>query len=71
MFYKDETGQIFHTYSSYARGGEFLIGAYNYLDIVPKGRDEDALPFTMAWIRYHDRYGDDLLRSTESSVRVS
>ena len=59
VFYQDETGDIFHTYSSYARGGDMLIGAYNYLDLVPKGRDEDALAFTMAWVRHHDRYGDD------------
>ena len=58
VFYKDETGDIFHTYSSYARGNDMLIGAYNYLDLVPKGRDEDALAFTMAWVRHHDRYGD-------------
>jgi len=58
VFYKDETGDVFHTYSSYARGPEFLIGAYSYLDLVPKGRDENALPFTMAWIRHHDRYTD-------------
>jgi len=59
VFYKDETGDVFHTYSSYARGPEFLIGAYSYLDLVPKGRDENALPFTMAWIRHHDRYTDE------------
>ncbi len=59
VFYKDETGDVFHTYSSYARGPEFLIGAYGYLDLVPKGRDENALPFTMAWIRHHDRYTDE------------
>lgn len=58
VFYKDATGDIFHTYSSYARGGDILIGAYNYLDLVPKGRNEDALAFTMAWVRHHDRYGD-------------
>src|SRR6266481_6739615 len=61
VFYKDETGDVFHTYSSYARGPEFLIGAYSYLDLVPKGRDEDALPFTMAWIRHHNRYSDGYL----------
>jgi predicted dithiol-disulfide oxidoreductase (DUF899 family) len=59
VFYKDGTGDIFHTYSCYARGGDMLIGAYHYLDLVPKGRDEDALTFTMAWVRHHDRYGDD------------
>jgi predicted dithiol-disulfide oxidoreductase (DUF899 family) len=59
VFYKNETGDVFHTYSSYARGPEFLIGAYSYLDLVPKGRDEGGLPYTMAWIRHHDRYTDD------------
>jgi len=58
VFYKDEHGEVFHTYSAYARGLDLLVGAYNYLDVVPKGRDEDALAFTMAWVRHHDRYGD-------------
>jgi predicted dithiol-disulfide oxidoreductase (DUF899 family) len=56
VFYKDEHGQIFHTYSAYARGLDLLVGAYNYLDLAPRGRDEDALPYTMAWVRHHDRY---------------
>ncbi len=58
VFYKDADGYVFHTYSAYARGLDMLVGAYNYLDLVPKGRDEDALPFTMAWVRHHDRYDD-------------
>jgi predicted dithiol-disulfide oxidoreductase (DUF899 family) len=56
VFYKDEHGDVFHTYSTYARGLDLLVGAYNYLDLAPKGRDEDALAFTMAWVRHHDRY---------------
>jgi len=56
VFYKDEAGTIFHTYSTYARGLDLLIGAYNYLDLVPKGRNEAELPWTMAWLRHHDRY---------------
>ncbi len=56
VFAKDETGAVFHTYSSYGRGLDLLIGAYNYIDLVPKGRDEADLPWTMAWIRYHDSY---------------
>lgn len=56
VFYKDESGQIFHTYSTYARGLDILVGAYNFLDMVPKGRDEDGLNFTMSWVRHHDRY---------------
>ncbi|MBE9552026.1 MAG: DUF899 domain-containing protein [Proteobacteria bacterium] len=58
VFRKDESGEIFHTYSTYARGLDMLIGAYNFLDLVPKGRDEADLPFTMGWVRRHDRYED-------------
>lgn len=57
VFAKDASGAIFHTYSTYARGGEPLIGAYYLLDMVPKGRDEEGLPWPMAWVRHHDRYG--------------
>src|SRR5207245_10950386 len=58
VFHKNEHGDVFHTYSTYARGLDLLVGAYNYLDLTPKGRDEDALPFTMAWVRHHDRYDE-------------
>jgi predicted dithiol-disulfide oxidoreductase (DUF899 family) len=58
VFYKDGTGDIFHTYSAYARGLDILVGAYNYLDLVPKGRDETELPWTMAWVRHHDKYDE-------------
>ncbi len=61
VFYKDETGGIFHTYSTYARGLDMLIGAYNYLDLVPKGRDEEGLKYSMAWVRHHDKYSDGQL----------
>ena len=54
VFYKDAAGQIFHTYSAYARGLEALVGTYQFLDLVPKGRDEDGLAFSMAWVRHHD-----------------
>jgi predicted dithiol-disulfide oxidoreductase (DUF899 family) len=54
-FIKDG-GAVFHTYSSYARGLDTLVGTYNFLDLAPKGRDEDALPWTMAWVRRHDEY---------------
>jgi predicted dithiol-disulfide oxidoreductase (DUF899 family) len=56
VFYRDEKGDVFHTYSTYARGLDILVGAYNFLDLVPKGRDEDNLDFTMEWVRHHDRY---------------
>jgi predicted dithiol-disulfide oxidoreductase (DUF899 family) len=57
-FYRDPGGAVFHTYSTYARGLDMLVGAYNYLDLAPKGRDEADLPWTMAWVRHHDRYDD-------------
>jgi predicted dithiol-disulfide oxidoreductase (DUF899 family) len=58
VFYKDKKGAIFHTYSAYARGIDLLNTAYNFLDLVPKGRDEECLEFTQAWVRHHDRYED-------------
>jgi predicted dithiol-disulfide oxidoreductase (DUF899 family) len=61
VFFKDAAGGVYHTYSTYARGGEPFIGAYSYLDLVPKGRDEEGLAFTMAWVRHHDRYDDRYL----------
>jgi predicted dithiol-disulfide oxidoreductase (DUF899 family) len=57
-FYKDGKGAVFHTYSCYSRGVDMLNGAYNYLDLAPKGRDEDELEFTQEWVRHHDRYDD-------------
>jgi predicted dithiol-disulfide oxidoreductase (DUF899 family) len=55
-FYKNDKGEVFHTYSSYGRGLDILIGAYNLLDLAPKGRDEAGLAWPMAWVRHHDRY---------------
>lgn len=54
VFYKDARGALFHTYSCYARGIDLLNTAYNYIDLVPKGRDEADGP--QRWVRYHDRY---------------
>jgi predicted dithiol-disulfide oxidoreductase (DUF899 family) len=59
VFFKDADGSIFHTYSCYGRGVDMLNTAYHYLDLVPKGRDEDGLPHTMAWVKYHDLYETD------------
>jgi predicted dithiol-disulfide oxidoreductase (DUF899 family) len=56
VFFRNAAGEIFHTYSSYGRGLDMLIGTYHFLDMVPKGRDEDGLNFSMAWVRHHDRY---------------
>jgi predicted dithiol-disulfide oxidoreductase (DUF899 family) len=55
-FFKDSSGAIFHTYSAYARGIDLVNTAYNYLDLVPKGRDESGRP--LDWIRHRDKYKD-------------
>ena len=49
--------EVFHTYSTYSRGLDTLLNTYNYLDLTPLGRHEDGLPWSMAWVRHHDRYG--------------
>jgi predicted dithiol-disulfide oxidoreductase (DUF899 family) len=69
VFAKDEQGKVFHTYSSYSRGGELLLGAFNWLDLTPKGRNEAG---TMSWVRRHDEYegsgeADDCCHSATSS----
>ncbi len=55
VFHRNDAGEIFHTYSTYGRGGDLMIGAYNFLDMMPKGRNEEEI---MDWMRHHDRYGD-------------
>jgi predicted dithiol-disulfide oxidoreductase (DUF899 family) len=58
VFYKDVNGDVFHTYSSYGRGGEDQLGTYRLLDLVPKGRDETGPNHNLTdWVRHHDRYG--------------
>jgi predicted dithiol-disulfide oxidoreductase (DUF899 family) len=56
VFYKNKDGSIFRTYSAYSRGIDMLNTAYNYLDLVPKGRDEGSLESPQGWVDYHDRY---------------
>ena len=51
-----EGAEVFHSYSTYARGLDMMNAAYHYLDLTPKGRDEDGLPFTMQWVQLHDLY---------------
>ena len=68
VFYKNDAGEIFHTYSSYARGLDILVGTYNFLDLTPKGRDEEGLPHSMAWVRHHDKYSDGLVSVSSLSA---
>jgi predicted dithiol-disulfide oxidoreductase (DUF899 family) len=56
VFYKDDAGTVFHTYSTYGRGVEVMMGTYRLLDLTPKGRDERDVPNKMEWVRHHDRY---------------
>jgi predicted dithiol-disulfide oxidoreductase (DUF899 family) len=56
VFYRNEKDEVFHTYSCYSRGVDMLNGAYHYLDLVPKGRDEGGLKYPMEWVRRHDQY---------------
>ncbi|HKB57420.1 MAG TPA: thioredoxin family protein [Lacunisphaera sp.] len=56
VFARDAAGTVHHTYSTYGRGVDVVMGTYNLLDLVPKGRDEDGLEYGMEWVRYHDRY---------------
>ena len=56
VFFKNAGGDIYHTYSTYGRGLDILVGTYNFLDIAPKGRDEEGLAHSMAWVRHHDKY---------------
>jgi predicted dithiol-disulfide oxidoreductase (DUF899 family) len=59
VFYKDPSGEIFHTYSTYARGLDSIIGANHFLDLTPKGRNERGPDGKMVqWVKRHDQYGD-------------
>lgn len=56
VFQQEEDGSIYHTYSTFARGLDIFNSAYHIMDMTPKGRDEEGLPFTMAWLKRHDQY---------------
>jgi predicted dithiol-disulfide oxidoreductase (DUF899 family) len=58
VFYKDDKGDIFHTYSTFARGTELLGGVYGFLDVTPKGRNEPPGGNLTAWVRHHDKYAE-------------
>jgi hypothetical protein len=57
VFYKNAGGEIFHTYSTFGRGDEMVDTTYMYLDLTPKGRNENGPHYSMGdWVRHHDRY---------------
>lgn len=59
VFCRNDAGEVFHTYSTYGRGLEVMMGTYGLIDLTPRGRDEAGLEYTMAWLRHHDRYEHD------------
>ncbi|AMO22343.1 thioredoxin family protein [Ramlibacter solisilvae] len=59
VFYRDDAGEVFHTYSTFGRGVEVMMGAYMLMDLTPKGRDERDTPYKMEWVRHHDRYAPE------------
>ena len=65
-FYRDDSGQVFHTYSTYGRGVEVMMGTYHMLDLMPLGRGERDVPYKMEWVRHHDRYEPVPTASTAS-----
>lgn len=65
VFYKNDAGDIFHTYSTYGRGLDALMSTYTILDMVPKGRDEGRFSFPMEWIRFHDVYDTNRFVDTD------
>lgn len=56
VFCRNDAGEVFHTYSTYGRGVEVMMGTYNLLDLTPRGRDEHNPAYPMDWVRHHDRY---------------
>jgi predicted dithiol-disulfide oxidoreductase (DUF899 family) len=64
VFARNANGEVFHTYSAYARGCEALLGTYQILDLTPKGRDEENLVHSMSWVRHHDRYDENYTLDT-------
>ena len=70
VFYKNENGEVFHTYSTYGRGLEAAMGIYVYLDLTPRGRHEEGIvPHPMAWVRHHDRYEQDYYAEARDSEK--
>ena len=68
VFYRDDAGEIFHTYSTFGRGVEVMMGTDRLLDLVPKGRDEHDGFYKMDWVRHHDRYEPEAPRTAAATA---
>jgi len=71
VFYKDDADTVFHTYSTYGRGVEVMMGTYNMLDLTPKGRGERDVGHKMEWVRHHDRYEPEPKAAGASSCHAN
>jgi predicted dithiol-disulfide oxidoreductase (DUF899 family) len=69
VFYRDAASNVFHTYSTFGRGLDMFLGTYHWLDIVPKGRDEEGLAHSMAWVRHHDKYVDGYIVDAKTEYK--
>ncbi len=67
MFFEDDAGAVFHGYSTYGRGAEVMIGAYDLIDLTPRGRDEHKPGYAMDWV-HHDRYQPARLAKPATAV---
>jgi predicted dithiol-disulfide oxidoreductase (DUF899 family) len=67
VFFKNDAGEAFHTYSTFGRGVEVMMGAYRMMDLTPEGRGERNVPNKMEWVRHHDRYEATSTKSGSSS----
>ena len=67
VFWRDDAGAVFHTYSTFGRGVEVMMGTYNLLDLVPKGRAERDVPNKMEWVRHHDRYEPEVAKTAPAA----
>jgi predicted dithiol-disulfide oxidoreductase (DUF899 family) len=70
VFYKDDAGEVYHTYSTYGRGVEVMMHTYNFLDLTPLGRQEKGLADTMEWVRHHDRYESTPIAKAAASAHA-
>lgn len=66
-FYRNDAGEIFHTYSTFGRGVEVMMGAYDMMDLTPKGRSERDVPYKMEWLRHHDLYEPQQAKAATAS----
>ena len=71
FFFKDAAGDVFHTYSTYGRGVEAMMMAYDLLHMAPRGRDEGQMSYGMAWVRHHDRYAAEPAPAAAASCCAS